>query len=511
MSDTPENVRPEAGEKTEKQVGIVSDASTSSAAATGLAAIPSAGYINWRDMLRDPTIALTMAVIRAPIVAGDWSYESKDDVDEDRVAFIRDQIEPMRRHIVIECLRALSFGWQGFEKVFDFEGGKIRLCKLKPLLQEITTILVDNDTGRFEGFRQGAIDVPVEKSLLFTDGREGDYLYGNPRLDGARKPWAWWCQTNDQAARYDNKVAGSLIIVHYPPGVSKTKAGETKQNFEIAESLLETMSTAKGVVVPNEFASGLDERTGDTGEKRAWLVEVVDAKGGMQDAFKKRLDYLDALKVRGLMRPERSVLEAQTGGLGSSDTADMQDLGNTDGELIHEAIVEIVNWHIVDQLLALNFGEEARGSVYIEAAPLRDRRLGVVLDLIKSWAASPDGREDLKLWLDSDSIIELAGLPKASEDITTPGAPGKPVEGADVTDPAADLVRQVTAGSQGDQVGDSGVATSGLNGAQITAALNILEGLKSGSIDAEQALALLLSMGIDEDKARRIIGGASKR
>lgn len=58
----------------------------------------------------------------------------------------------------------------------------------------------------------------------------------------------------------------------------------------------------------------------------------------------------------------------------------------------------------------------------------------------------------------------------------------------------------------GQPVGDSGIATTaGLNGAQITAALNILNELKTGSISPEQALALLLSMGIDEDKAKRII------
>src|SRR5690606_29615227 len=118
---------------------------------------------------------------------------------------------------------------------------------------------------------------------------------------------------------------------------------------------------------------------------------------------------------------------------------DMQDLALTDGELIHQDIVRTINWHVVDQLLAINFGEQARGSVYITPAPLQDQKKQLALRLIENWTEQPDGREDLRLWLDFDAILDLTELPKSQEVINP--ADREPGEG-DVDPAAADMDRR---------------------------------------------------------------------
>jgi len=41
--------------------------------------------------------------------------------------------------------------------------------------------------------------------------------------------------------------------------------------------------------------------------------------------------------------------------------------------------------------------------------------------LITKWAETPDGREDLRAWLDFDSILDLTDLPKSAEVIDPQG------------------------------------------------------------------------------------------
>ena len=73
-------------------------------------------------------------------------------------------LQPMRTQILTDALRALSFGFVPFEKVWMADGNRVVLQKLKPLLPEVTQILVD-DHGNFLGFL--ARNSPVILPLIF--------------------------------------------------------------------------------------------------------------------------------------------------------------------------------------------------------------------------------------------------------------------------------------------------------------------------------------------------------
>jgi hypothetical protein len=182
------------------------------------------------------------------------------------------------------------------------------------------------------------------------------------------------------------------------------------------------------------------------------------------------------------------------------------DLGLLDGEKLLRDTSRVVNWHVVDQLLVLNFGEDARGSVYFEPNPLQDASVQFARDLVKAMMSTPDGREEIKIYADVQQIIESTSLPMLPDVATvTPPDTGNPADSIlnDLTKRVGDMNSSPDANQQ---VGDSGIATTaGLNGAQITAALNIIERLTARTITSEQALALLLAMGVDESKASRII------
>ncbi|HCD32302.1 MAG TPA: hypothetical protein DER01_07825, partial [Phycisphaerales bacterium] len=88
-----------------------------------------------------------------------------------------------------------------------------------------------------------------------------------------------------------------------------------------------------------------------------------------------------------------------------------------DGEQLQSDLAETINWHVVDQLLVLNFGEDARGSVYFEPNPIQDESRTLAREVIKGMTATPDGREFLRVYLDFEQISEMTTLP------TLPDAP----------------------------------------------------------------------------------------
>ena len=374
----------------------------------GLDATPAGTYQTYRSMLMDPTIALARAVVMSPLVCNTWSVKSTDGTPEDRVSFIEDMIDPMTRHFVRAMLRSLDYGWAGFEKVFEVSNGRWTLKRLKPLLHDITQINIDSN-GKFQGFKQSSTDLPREKALLFTYDREGDNHYGRPRLENIRETWSWWKQANEGAARYDRKIAGVMPVIHYPPGKSIDKSGIERDNYEIGKGVLDSIAAGHGIAVPNRKAME------DDSDGKEWSIELMEDKGGRQPSFIERLRYLDSLKFRGYLRPERSALEGQFGTKAEAQTHG--DLGLLDGEQLQSDLAETINWHVVDQLLVLNFGEDARGSVYFEPNPIQDESRTLAREVIKGMTATPDGREFLRVYLDFEQISEMTTLP------TLPDAP----------------------------------------------------------------------------------------
>ena len=47
-------------------------------------------------------------------------------------------------------------------------------------------------------------------------GGEGSNLYGEPLLENVREAWNEWRKANEVAARYDRKIAGAYLLLHYP-------------------------------------------------------------------------------------------------------------------------------------------------------------------------------------------------------------------------------------------------------------------------------------------------------
>ena len=122
-------------------------------------------------------------------------------------------------------------------------------------------------------------------------------------------------------------------------------------------------------------------------ESPGWKVELLSDGGSLQAGFTGRLEYLDKLKVRGILAPERTVLEGQHGTLAEAEAH--ADVALTQADLTHHYVVDQLNTQVVDPLLALNFGQHARSAVQVMPAPIVDAKRSFYRDLYKTLVANP--------------------------------------------------------------------------------------------------------------------------
>lgn len=385
-----------------------------SVASGEISASMAASAATYRTIRKDPTIGFARAVRVAMAVAGAWTIEADDEVDDERIKFISDWFLNQRNTIYQFAMRGnIDFGWAPFEKVFgQVEDGKVAIVKFKPLFHDITTILVDKTTGGFAGFKQQTdkvITIPLEQALNIPFRLEGTQWYGEPLLENARLVYNEWKEASASANRYDRKVAGTHFIIYYPPGQSDLEGTET-DNGEIARTLATELEASGTLYLPNTFLEVLE---GLNKERPGWKIELLSAANSGATQFIERLTYLDIQKVRALLLPERAILEGEHGTKAEAG----EHIGIAIMVLQQEDvwITEFVNWHCVDQVLELNYGPEARGTVRLVAAPLEDDRLKFLESVYLAILKNATGFANEFIQIDTDALKDKIDVPKSGE------------------------------------------------------------------------------------------------
>ena len=371
-------------------------------------------YAAYRALRKDSTIALGRGLLVSGVKAGSWAVEADEEAPEEVVAFVKTLL-PLREDIMGLAVGygRVDYGWMGFEKIFVVKDGRLTL-RLKPLLHDMTTILIDNH-GNFAGYRQSnsltalPIDVPAEYSLHIAFDVEGANLYGSPLLENVRAIQQSWLDCDAGAKRYDKKIAGSHWIVHYPPGTSQID-DETVQNADVAKQILTALESSGSMSLPSttaEFVQELNDKA--VAALYSWDVKLITAEGTGQGSFVERLKYLDSLKIRGLVLPERSMLEGSYGT--KADAGEHIGLAVTGMQNVDQHITRQVNKQVVNQLLALNFGLDMVGKVRLVASPLVDRQIAFLRDLyLKVLTAVDMGSIDL------EALKEQLNIPAKQEE-----------------------------------------------------------------------------------------------
>lgn len=388
-------------------------------------------YDRVRENRRDPTVKLARTLIIAPVLEAGWSVVADDGVEDDVKEFIDDCVSPMHDHYMTKSLLNMSdFGWGAFEKVFEQdESGYVVLRKLKPLLPDITTILVDRKTGAFAGLKNRDVTLDLAESLLVYQDEEGTNWYGEADMLAVDRVMRKYEIIEAAADRYDRKVAGSHWVIHFPRGVTKYNGVET-DNSLIARSILNSIESTGKIAIPRQVDQVMQQLNGGGPAEDAWKLELLTDSGGGNTAMLERMRYHDVLKVRCYGAPERAILEGEYGTKAEAETHG--DFAVVNINKRRRTAVQMLNWHVVNQLLRLNFGKDYENHVRVVPTPLTDKQLAFIKQVYQAIVTGANGAEEQDA-IDMSAVRERVGIPvkasmtEANLPDLTGGNPAEPI------------------------------------------------------------------------------------
>jgi hypothetical protein len=420
--------KPADGEVTGKQVKPGPVFGVGAAAAGGLPHPLDRTIETWRKMRRHPTLRLARAIATGPIRAAEYAVEADDNVPEDRKDFVNETMDPLWRDLMRNMIFAFDYGWQAFEKVYEADGQRQVLVKLKMLLADITYVLLNKESGEFMGVSNGkkligwgfnagcGIVLPPEKVFWYTHAREGDYWYGESVMESAREDFNWWNQTAAKAKKYYTNVAGAVPMLEYPEGESRNSTGSTTDNYRLAIQVIQNLQNAIGVALPGIQSAYLDavaKQGMDPSKLSAWKVNMLESRARHGPEFEAGLAAREKAMVRAWLLPERAITEGEHGTKAEAETQAKTAMVTLD--TILQDILDAINRWIVNPLLVLNYGEEAKGTVRLVVEKQDPRKAELLRQIVLGIFGAPINADLFEDTFNVKTTFELLDLPLAED------------------------------------------------------------------------------------------------
>lgn len=438
----------------------------------GFPLTPQATYETFEEMSKNPTLFLAKTIVTAPVRRNNWTWCKSKKCPAQWYNLAKDNLDPLRMSTVRDGLRALEMEMAAFELVWTRKNNATWLQRLKPLAEYPQTTILTDGGGNVIGLenkskgingKEGK-EVKLDNDSCFIYRHEPTVLrpYGFSRYENCLKDWARSEHIGEKLAQYLGKISGIIVQCHYPDGTGLDANGAPRPNFWLAEDLLEQVAVGRSVAIPNKFASflGGDDGMGPTqasmekalaaAGKSDWVLSAFDPGGtDYSKGFLDTLAYYDKRMFRGWGRGERSGIEAESGGMGTSDAGTHTDTGLLDAELIDQDFAAAFSKGVIDKLLVQNFGDNAAGAVWVEPTPLVDTTVQTASALLTAAMASPFTAPLVAKIIDWGQIGENAGVPLVKDVAGAIASVQNATQNA-AADPAAagevqDLMRQMRA------------------------------------------------------------------
>ena len=326
-------------------------------------------------MMKDPVIALCIAILRSPIINLRWSIEGDDPL-------IRDATTLTMNRVFRQSAKALSMAiplghavaapeWLTSPMLIDVEDratGKTdqktvspawHYDRIKPIDIRQLELLIDTSLDRWSGIEQTVandisgkktIIVGTDRSILWTFRAEdvfGD-LRGNPILDQVYEPWWWSAALQLMANRYFERRADPPMKGR-APDESMDAGGIQVDAVEYLQA--EALNLKSGSVIILPF-----RKDPQTGEHQYDLDFMQPPDRG--EMFQNRLDSLDALKMRGCLITDKAATSDGSGSLAMA-SVHAETLAGMLTMIINDFLTEVANPQMVDPFVRNTFGEQA--------------------------------------------------------------------------------------------------------------------------------------------------------
>jgi hypothetical protein len=429
----------------------------------GFPLTPPATYDTFEEMSKNPTLFLAKTITTAPVRRNNWVWKSKDGTPAKVVDLLKDNLDPLRMAIVRDGLRALEFEAAFFEIIYKRQDGATVVDRFKPLAEYPSTQILTDGGGNVTGLlnKSKTVDGKEGKEVKLNNNECFIYRneptvrrpYGFSRYENCLKDYGRSEHIGEKLAQYISKIAGIVVQCHYPDGTGLDANGAARPNFWLAQDVLDAVSAGRSVAFVNKFASFLSgdekgmitpvamEKALASAGKSDWVLSAFDPGGTDYTAgFLNTLAYYDKRMFRGWGRGERSGLEADSGGIGTSDAGTHTDTGMLDSELIDQDFCAAFSIGVIDKVAVQNFGPKAAGAVWVEPAPLVDTTVDAAVKLIDIALASPILAPIVSKIVDWEKVGQTASVPLVDD---AAGALANAMNAADAAQQNPDAMGQI--------------------------------------------------------------------
>jgi len=387
------------------------------------------------QMLDNPTVAFSHAILRASVVNDNFCIEGQN---SKIVALVDYAVRKVWHDMALGLSRAIPLGYQAAEKIWV--GGPISIPvqdkstgtqeflnipsawifdKVKVLDQLDTFLMVDRAKDEWGGISgTGVDDKPVEigteRSILwsFLAPLVCGKLTGRPMLDQQYKPW-WELEATDLFCdRYFEKKADGQYIAHVPAEIDGPN-GTKIDGCEFMQGALMAAKNGEAITLPGEMD--------DKGNRLVDVQLLQDDKRG--DMYHPRLEYLNLQILRGALIADRAGSAGRGSGIGTGEAAVHFDILQMLLEEIMKDFFKVIQTQVVDPLVLYNFGEDAlrESRTYIKSKGLsnwmRDLYRVILQQMTQFEVALKDGKVVRCMeYIDFVGICESMGVPLKSAD-----------------------------------------------------------------------------------------------
>lgn len=366
----------------------------------------SRGYEIYDIMRRsDATVRAALQVCKLPILAAPWTINPASDDKQDILMadFVRNQLfgqdgtnEISFIDFLREAMSMLDFGHSVFEKVYmptKFEGRTfIGLHKLGSRKQ--TSILKWEMSNGQPGIQQNlmskpAVDIEMEKLIVFTHEKEGDNHEGISILRYAYKHW----DIKDKLYLID-----AIKLERQALGVVDIETPETNVDENVVDQLVEGARQLRA----NE--------EGYVRRPAGYKVGFMDMKANTTADVMPSVSHHDRQIVKSVLAQFLEL--GATGDSGSRALSeDHSKLFILSLEAIAKTIKMVIQNNLVKQLIDLNFSAVPNGYPTIEFGAIGDENIAVLAEgvqkLVTANALTPDAEMEEYL----RTVLHLPGMP----------------------------------------------------------------------------------------------------
>lgn len=360
-----------------------------------------------RMLETDETIAVGIQFLTLSILLklGEYTHENPKITN-----FVRENFESMQGNIYAACeeiLTGLWAGYSGSELIWKPSGSQILLDEIVTYHPRTILMQVDRETGKYTGFKQwrwfagSPVDIPIEKSILFTYNRKFGNYYGKSIFKPIRKNWLlkdpilkMWGRALD---RFGTPLIAAMVADEQID--DPEKPGNKISQLEWALRMLENIQSGTGLA----FHAGNKDAGNETK-----ISTLTNGGSGIGEAFEKAVLYLNKMELRGLLVP--SLMADDGGGKGSYALGQAHfavfDMTITS---IYKGLTEVLLEQVVRRMIEYNFGKQKNYGSFTEIKLAQEDRNVLsecFMNLTNSGWITPQNQEDM------DAVRDAMKLPE---------------------------------------------------------------------------------------------------